>query len=64
MKEYSRVFSSLWQGIIEVGEASGNLPFVLERLADYLELHLDFERKIKSAFIYRSEEHTSELQSH
>jgi len=48
------VFSSLWQGIIEVGEAGGNLPFILERLADYLEMRIEFERKIKSALIYPS----------
>jgi type IV pilus assembly protein PilC len=52
--KYPKVFSSLWQGIVEVGEASGNLPFVLERLADYLEMRIEFERKIKSALIYPS----------
>jgi type IV pilus assembly protein PilC len=52
--KYPKVFSSLWRGIIEVGEASGNLPFVLERLADYLERRMEFERKIKSALIYPS----------
>jgi len=50
--KYSNVFSSLWRGIIQVGETSGNLPFVLERLADYLELKMEFERKIKSALVY------------
>jgi len=35
-----------------VGEASGNLPFGLEKLADYLEIRMDFERKIKGALIY------------
>ncbi|MBN3040827.1 MAG: type II secretion system F family protein, partial [Candidatus Omnitrophica bacterium] len=50
--KYPSVFSALWKGIIEVGEASGNLPFVLEKLAIYLELRMEFERKIKSALIY------------
>ena len=50
--KYPDVFSYLWKGIIEVGEASGNLPFVLEKLADYLELRMEFERKIKSAMVY------------
>lgn len=50
--KYPKVFSVLWQGIIEVGEASGNLPFVLEKLADYLELRMEFERKVKGALIY------------
>ncbi|MFH1519314.1 MAG: type II secretion system F family protein [Candidatus Omnitrophota bacterium] len=50
--KYPRVFSALWRGLIEVGEASGNLPFVLEKLADYLEIRINFERKIKSALVY------------
>ncbi|MCD6228698.1 MAG: type II secretion system F family protein [Candidatus Omnitrophica bacterium] len=52
IKKHGNVFSSLWRGITEVGETSGNLPLVLERLADYLERRLDFERKIKSSLIY------------
>lgn len=50
--KYPKIFSNLWQGIVEVGEASGNLPLVLERLSDYLEMRMDFERKIKSALVY------------
>lgn len=50
--KHPKVFSPLWTGLVEVGEASGNLPFVLEKLADYLELRLEFERKIKSALVY------------
>jgi type IV pilus assembly protein PilC len=52
VKKYPGVFSNLWAGIVQVGEASGNLPFVLEKLADYLELRMEFERKIKSALVY------------
>jgi type IV pilus assembly protein PilC len=52
--KYPQTFSSLWRAIIEVGEASGNLPTVLDRLADYLEIRMEFERKIKSALIYPS----------
>ena len=50
--KYPQVFSPLWRGLVEVGEASGNLPFVLEKLADYLEIRINFERKIKGALIY------------
>ncbi|MCP4652072.1 MAG: type II secretion system F family protein [Candidatus Omnitrophica bacterium] len=50
--KYPKIFPSLWQSIVEVGEASGNLPFGLDKLADYLEMRMDFERKIKSALIY------------
>ena len=52
--KYPKVFSHLWRGLIEVGEASGNLPFVLEKLADYLEIRISFERKIKGALVYPS----------
>ncbi|MCK5393445.1 MAG: type II secretion system F family protein, partial [Candidatus Omnitrophica bacterium] len=50
--KFPKIFDSLWVGIIRVGETSGNLPFVLERLADYLEMKMEFDRKIKSAMIY------------
>ncbi len=50
--KYPKVFSSLWRGIVQVGETSGNLPFVLDKLAEYMELRMEFERKIKSALIY------------
>lgn len=50
--KYPYIFSSLWRGITEVGEATGNLPFVLDKLAVYLEMRLDFDRKVKSALVY------------
>jgi len=52
LKKYPQVFDHLWRGIVEVGEVSGNLPFVLEKLADYLDMRMEFERRIKSALIY------------
>ncbi|MCF7917038.1 MAG: type II secretion system F family protein [Candidatus Omnitrophica bacterium] len=52
VKKYPNIFSNLWTGIIQVGEASGNLPFVLNKLADYLEIRMEFERKIKGALVY------------
>jgi len=52
INKYPDVFPMLWQSIVEVGEASGNLPFGLDKLADYLEMRMEFERKIKSALIY------------
>jgi len=50
--KHPAIFSTLWRGIVHVGETSGNLPFVLEKLADYLDLRMEFERKIKSALVY------------
>ncbi|MFO8053236.1 MAG: type II secretion system F family protein [Candidatus Omnitrophota bacterium] len=52
VKKHPNIFSRLWVGIIQVGEASGNLPFVLNKLADFLEMRMEFERKIKSALVY------------
>ncbi|MEI8348824.1 MAG: type II secretion system F family protein [Candidatus Omnitrophota bacterium] len=50
--KYPAFFSPLWRAVIEVGESSGNLPFVLDKLADHLDMRMDFERRIKSALIY------------
>jgi len=50
--KYPGAFSPLWRAIVEVGEASGNLPTVLDKLADYLDIRMEFERKIISALIY------------
>ena len=50
--KYPDIFSSFWIGIIQVGESSGNLPFVMEKLADYLEIRVEFARKIKTALLY------------
>ena len=52
IEKFPKIFNPLWVGIVRVGETSGNLPFVLERLAGYLEMKMEFERKIKSAMIY------------
>lgn len=52
LAKHPRVFSSLWVNLIETGEASGNLPTILERLAGYLERRAAFRRKIVSAMVY------------
>ncbi|OIO36974.1 MAG: hypothetical protein AUJ74_00280 [Candidatus Omnitrophica bacterium CG1_02_44_16] len=46
------VFSPLWVNLVEIGEASGNLPNVLDKLAFYLEETASFQRKIISALVY------------
>lgn len=50
--KHPKAFSSLWVNLVETGEASGNLPLVLERLVAYLEARAAFRRKIVSALIY------------
>lgn len=52
MAKHPKVFSDLWINLIESGEASGNLPLVLSRLAAYLEKRAEFRRKIISALFY------------
>jgi len=50
--KYPKVFSQFWASLVEVGEASGTLPTILEKLSDYLEAKADFQNKIISALIY------------
>ena len=52
MGKFPDIFSSLWINLVETGEASGNLPTVLEKLAYYLEEESGFKRKIISALMY------------
>lgn len=51
---HPRTFSDFWLGLVETGEASGNLPAVLERLATYLEKKASLQGKFISAIIYPS----------
>lgn len=52
LAKYPDVFSPLWINLVETGEASGNLPMVLEKLAFYLEEAESFKGKIISAMVY------------
>ena len=52
MSKHSKVFSDLWVNLVESGEAGGNLPVVLSRLASYLERNASFKKRIISALIY------------
>lgn len=47
-----KIFPSLWPHLIEAGEASGNLPLVLNQLADHLEATLNLKKKVVSALVY------------
>lgn len=47
-----KIFSKLWVSLVEVGEASGNLPVVLGKLAFYLEQQSAFKSSLVSAMIY------------
>ena len=50
--KHPKVFNQFWISLAEVGEASGTLPVVLDRLAFYLEQRADFQRTITSAMLY------------
>jgi general secretion pathway protein F len=50
--EHNRVFSNFYRNMAASGEASGMLPVVLERLADFLESSLALRRKIMAALTY------------
>jgi len=48
------IFSPLWVNLVETGEASGELPFVLKELASYFQLSSDIKSKLTTALIYPS----------
>jgi type IV pilus assembly protein PilC len=52
LAKFPDIFPPLWINLVETGEASGNLPTVLEKLAYYLEESAGFIRKIISALLY------------
>lgn len=52
LAQYPKVFSDIWINLIETGEASGQLPFVLNQLADYLDMIGTLKRSVISALIY------------
>jgi len=52
LERYPRVFNSFWVSLVEVGEASGTMPMVLNKLALYSEREAAFRSTIISAMIY------------
>ncbi len=52
LKKHRRVFSPFWINLVETGEASGQLPFVFDQVAKYLEEAGTLQRKIISALMY------------
>lgn len=50
--KHNKIFSSLYVGMIKVGEEGGVLDIILERLAKILETQLETQNKIKSATRY------------
>jgi type IV pilus assembly protein PilC len=52
ISKHPKVFSQFWTSLIEVGEASGTLPTVLNKLANYIEQQAAFRSAILSGIIY------------
>ena len=52
LAEYPRVFNRVFRGMVQSGEAGGNLDWALGRLADYLEWEKDLRDKVQSALYY------------
>ena len=54
LASFSNVFSELYRTLVAAGEASGQLPRVLSKLADYLEDRQQLRAKLSLALIYPS----------
>lgn len=52
LADHPKVFPELYVNMVRVGEASGNLEIVLDRLADFLESNVRLKSKITAAMIY------------
>lgn len=52
LEKHPRVFDQLWVSLVEVGEASGTMPVILQKLAYYLEQQASFKATVTSAIIY------------
>ncbi len=52
LAKHPKVFSQFWVSLVEVGEASGTMPMVLNKLAFYIEQQAAFRSTIISAIVY------------
>jgi general secretion pathway protein F len=50
--EHERSFPEIYRNMVRSGEASGTLPLVLARLADFLEGSVAFRQKLQAALVY------------
>lgn len=50
--KFPKAFNSLFLSMVEAGEASGGLPQILLKVADYFEGSLKLTKKVKSALTY------------
>ncbi len=52
LSKHPKVFNSVYINMVEAGEASGSLPIVLLRLADFQEGQVRLKNKVSSAMMY------------
>jgi len=52
LAKHPKIFTQFWISLAEVGEASGTMPMVLNKLAEHVEQEAAFQSAIISAMIY------------
>src|SRR5579863_5047658 len=52
MRQYDKVFDSLYVNLVEAGETGGILDVILQRLSSYIEKNVKLKRAVQSAAIY------------
>ena len=52
--KHPKVFASFWQDMVEAGELSGQLPFVMRQIMRFLEFKDNITKKTMSALMYPS----------
>jgi len=52
LAKHPKIFDQFWVSLAEVGEASGTMPLVLNKLADHVEQDAAFRSAIISAMVY------------
>ena len=52
LAKHPKIFNQFWVSLAEVGEASGTMPLVLNKLAEHVEQDVAFQSAIISAMVY------------
>ncbi|MGB8474043.1 MAG: type II secretion system F family protein [Candidatus Acidiferrum sp.] len=52
MRQYPKIFDSLYVNMVEAGETGGILDTILQRLSSYIEKNVKLQRAVKSASVY------------
>jgi len=52
MKQFDKIFDSLYYNMVEAGETGGILDTILQRLSSYIEKNVKLKRAVQSAMIY------------